>query len=166
MCSQCPTVVSLPADLEIEPSGECERTLDRRHADHRDDVPQTHPSQKGQLEVDDAAQVAQGVGTGVAVAGRVRQGADTDPVEHYVHDPGHACRLARLRPRVGFLVDLLDVRRGDVGVDLRGGEIGVTQHLLHRPQVGSTFEQVGGERVAERVGRDVVGQLRLAGVAS
>ena len=64
---------------------------------------------------------------------------------------------------MGLPVDLLEMRRGHVSVDLRGGEVGVAQHLLHRPQVGSALEQMGGERVAERVRRDVVGQLAPAG---
>ena len=38
----------------------------------------------------------------------------------------------------------------------------MTEQLLDRAQVGAAFEQVGGEAVAERVGRDAAGQRRLA----
>ena len=77
----------------------------------------------------------------------------------------HACPTRDLRPRMGFPVDLLQMRRGHVRVDLRGGEIGVAQHLLDGPQVGAPLEQVGGEGVTQRVGGDVVGQPRLARIA-
>jgi hypothetical protein len=39
-----------------------------------------------------------------------------------------------------------------MSVDLRGREVRVPQELLNRPQVGSSFEQVGGVRVAQDVG--------------
>ena len=45
---------------------------------------------------------------------------------------------------------------GHVGVYLRGREVGVAQHHLHRPQVGPALEQVGRETVPEGVGRDVL----------
>ena len=32
-----------------------------------------------------------------------------------------------------------------VDVDLRGGEVGVAQHLLHRPEIGTALEQVRGK---------------------
>jgi len=39
----------------------------------------------------------------------------------------------------------------DVGIDLGGGERGMTEHHLHRPQISTVFYQVGGEgRSAER----------------
>ena len=40
---------------------------------------------------------------------------------------------------------------GDVGVDLGGGDRGVTQHLLQAPQVGPALEQVGRKRVPQHV---------------
>jgi hypothetical protein len=43
------------------------------------------------------------------------------------------------------------VARPNVGVDLRGTHTHVTQHGLHTPQIGSTFEQVGGEAVSQEV---------------
>src|SRR5215208_37398 len=55
-----------------------------------------------------------------------------------------------------LLVDGAQVLAVDVGVDLRRGDVGVAEHLLHGAQVGAALQQVGGEGVAERVGRDVL----------
>jgi hypothetical protein len=38
-----------------------------------------------------------------------------------------------------------------VGVDLRGGEIRVAQHLLHGPEIGPTFQQVSSKAVSKGV---------------
>ena len=40
---------------------------------------------------------------------------------------------------------------GDMRVDLRGRERGVTQHLLDAAQIGTTFEQVSGGGVPQAV---------------
>src|SRR5574341_467911 len=40
-----------------------------------------------------------------------------------------------------------------VGVDLGGGQVRVTQHLLHRSQVRTTLQEMSGERVTQRVRR-------------
>ena len=42
----------------------------------------------------------------------------------------------------------------DVSVDLGCCDIGMTEHELDRAQVGTVCQEVGGERVAEHVGRD------------
>ncbi len=42
-----------------------------------------------------------------------------------------------------------------VGVDLGGLHRGVSEHLLHAAQVRAAFDHVRGERVTQRVGRDV-----------
>jgi hypothetical protein len=42
----------------------------------------------------------------------------------------------------------------DVGVDLRGGDVGVAQQQLHHAQVGAVVDEVRGEGVAQRVRRD------------
>ena len=47
-----------------------------------------------------------------------------------------------------FLVDLLKPLRRDVGVNLCGGEVGVTEEFLHAAQVGAGVEHVRGEAVA------------------
>jgi hypothetical protein len=39
----------------------------------------------------------------------------------------------------------------DVSVTLGGGQVGVTQQLLDRTQVGTPVEEVRGEGVAQRV---------------
>src|SRR3990172_13113723 len=53
---------------------------------------------------------------------------------------------------VGLALALL----GDVGVYLGGAGAGVTQQLLHDPQLGAAVQQVGGERVAQEVGEDAL----------
>ena len=42
-----------------------------------------------------------------------------------------------------------------VGVDLRGSETRVAEHLLYRPQVSATIEQMRGARVTQRMRADV-----------
>jgi|GEM_PF-6229501 len=44
----------------------------------------------------------------------------------------------------------------EVGVDFRGDDAFVPQHLLHLTDACAPFEQVGGERVAESVGADAL----------
>ncbi len=46
-------------------------------------------------------------------------------------------------------------RHGDVGVELRGGQAGVAQQLLHDTQVGTALEQMGGRAVPQPVRADV-----------
>ena len=48
-------------------------------------------------------------------------------------------------------VRVLQALRRQVRVDLRRADVGVAEHLLDRSQVAATGEQVGRERVAERV---------------
>lgn len=43
----------------------------------------------------------------------------------------------------------------EMGIDLRGGNALMAQHLLDRTQVRSTFHQVGGKTVPKRMGVDV-----------
>lgn len=50
-----------------------------------------------------------------------------------------------------------------VGIDLSGRDVGVTQELLNDSEVGSAFEEVGGEGVAQEVGIDFVGESGLFG---
>ena len=112
-------------------------------------------------------------GAGVAVVRGVGQSPDAHAVEHDEHEAGHARgarhsaprRHAPAGPGMGFAVDPLQMGRGHVRVDLGGGEIGVAEHLLDGAQVGASLEQVGGERVPEGVGGDVVGQAGLPRVA-
>ena len=62
------------------------------------------------------------------------------------------------RPRVGGRVCGPKPRGRDVGVYLGRGQTLVTQQFLDDAQIGPTVEQVGGETVAEGVGRDTLGQ--------
>jgi T5SS/PEP-CTERM-associated repeat protein len=57
------------------------------------------------------------------------------------------------RSRVRLLVRRAQVLLADVCVDLRRGQTGVAEHLLHAADVGPTVEQVRREAVPQRVGR-------------
>ena len=50
-----------------------------------------------------------------------------------------------------FLVYLLELLIGDVGVDLGGGDGGVAEHALDAADVGSIGKQIGGKTVAQGV---------------
>lgn len=50
-----------------------------------------------------------------------------------------------------LLVNLMKQRAVNVGVNFRGDDRCVAEHLLDRSQVGATFEQVGCEGVAENM---------------
>ena len=52
------------------------------------------------------------------------------------------------------VVDLLHAGGGDVGVNLGGAEVGVTQQFLDAAEVGAVVEEVGGEAVPEFVRAD------------
>ena len=56
-----------------------------------------------------------------------------------------------------LVVHFLEMRVGHVGIDLGGGDIAVPQHRLNRAQVGAIHQQVGGERVAQSVRSDMLG---------
>lgn len=51
--------------------------------------------------------------------------------------------------------DFGEVGAVDVGVDLGGGDVGVSEEFLDDAEVGAAGEEVGGEGVAEGVGVDV-----------
>ena len=57
---------------------------------------------------------------------------------------------------VGTLVDGAEPGCIDVGVALGRHQGGVAQHFLDGAQVGSALEEVGGRRVAQSVGRNVM----------
>ena len=63
------------------------------------------------------------------------------------------------RAGMGGRVDLAQPVDGDQRVDLGGGHRGVAEQFLDDPDVGAAVEQVGGERVAQRVRGDL-GQAR------
>src|SRR3989337_2639228 len=76
-----------------------------------------------------------------------------------------ASGLPLLSARVGPLVDLPEVVARQVGVDLGGRDVGVTQHLLDVPQGHAATKHVGGEGVAQGVRGYVLAQVRGPGVA-
>ena len=49
-------------------------------------------------------------------------------------------------------VDPLQALFQYMGIDLGGGEIGVTEHHLHRPQVGSPLQEMGRKGMAQGMG--------------
>ena len=53
---------------------------------------------------------------------------------------------------------------GDVGVDLSGGDVSVTEHGLNRADIGTVLEQVGRETVAKGVGRELFGNTSFGRV--
>src|SRR5690242_359698 len=72
------------------------------------------------------------------------------------------CRLSSIsRPLAAPVWVRLEVQLpappiGYVGVELRRREVRVSQHLLHRAEVGATFEQVCGERVPQEMRMDAL----------
>ena len=48
-------------------------------------------------------------------------------------------------PRMCFMIDIEDSVLCDVGVNLRGGQVAVTEQLLDAPEVGPAIQQVGRE---------------------
>jgi len=48
-----------------------------------------------------------------------------------------------------------------VSVSLRCGDSGMPKEFLDAPQIGATLEQVGGERVADFVGRHLAVQNQI-----
>src|SRR5436853_5052817 len=67
--------------------------------------------------------------------------------------------------RVGGEVDLLEAIAGEVGVHLRGRDVGVAEHLLDRSQVAAAGEGVGGEAVAQGVWAHLAGETSVASMA-
>ena len=66
--------------------------------------------------------------------------------------PGNA-NPAGSRPRVCSRPDLTQCMHGDQCVDLRCRDRGMSEQLLNHPDIRPTFEQMGGERVPQRVRR-------------
>lgn len=59
--------------------------------------------------------------------------------------------------RMRLEIQLAPPAIGYVRVQLCRGEIGMSEHFLNCPQVGTSLEQVSGERVAQEVGMDALG---------
>ena len=58
----------------------------------------------------------------------------------------------------GWIFLCIDFRSGlvDVGVDLRGLDVAVAEEFLHDAEIGAAAEEVGGEAVAQGMGRDLL----------
>ena len=48
-------------------------------------------------------------------------------------------------------MDLAQMGFRQMRVNLGGRDVAVTEHLLHRAQIGAAFQQMGSETVAKRV---------------
>src|SRR5512135_3003676 len=59
-----------------------------------------------------------------------------------------------LPPRMILLVNLLEPFPGNMRIDLRGGDIGMAEHGLHRTQVGAVVKHMRCKGVAQRMRRD------------
>src|SRR5215475_15816149 len=69
--------------------------------------------------------------------------------------------------RVRLEIQLTPPAIGYVGVELRGCEIGMSEHFLNGPQVGASLEQVRRKRVAQQMRVDALGlEPGLAGQAT
>ena len=58
-------------------------------------------------------------------------------------------------------VELFELRSLNVGIDLGGHDVFMTEEVLDDSQVRSSTQQVGGEGVAQRVRRRIRGQANL-----
>ena len=52
---------------------------------------------------------------------------------------------------MGRTVNVAHALTTDSGIDLGGGEIGVTQHFLHSTQIGTPVQKMSGKGVTQRV---------------
>src|SRR5690606_21523976 len=66
--------------------------------------------------------------------------------------------------RMEFAVHLPQVLALDVSVHLCGRDVSVTEHLLHRGQVGAPLEEVGGEGVPQCMRCDPLADVRAPDV--
>src|SRR5262249_21806413 len=69
-------------------------------------------------------------------------------------------------PRMAPLVGLEQARPAHMGVPLGGGHARVAEHLLDRSDIGTSLQQVRGERVPQRVWRHSPTRKRRARVSS
>ena len=61
--------------------------------------------------------------------------------------------------RMGLIIDLGQMAEIQVGVDLGGGQVGVAQQLLHRPQIAGAFQHMGGKAMTQLVRMNMGRQL-------
>src|SRR5947209_19934794 len=87
------------------------------------------------------------------------------PPPHPIGSGNTLLRTVELGPRVRVEVHLAQAVAGKVRVDLRRPDVGMAEHLLQRAQVAAAGQQVGGERVSERMRAHPVLEPGAAGVA-
>src|SRR5271166_5226235 len=58
------------------------------------------------------------------------------------------------RARMKRAMHFAQVALGEMRVNLRGGDVAVTEHLLHRAQIGAAFEQMRCETMPQGVRAD------------
>src|SRR2546423_4465655 len=66
-----------------------------------------------------------------------------------------------LCPGMKLVIDLLQPRSRNVGVDLRRGDVRVAEHHLDGPQIGAVLQQMRGERMPQHVRRNVCADAGL-----
>jgi hypothetical protein len=66
---------------------------------------------------------------------------------------------------MGLVVNFLEPGRVKMRVYLGGGDIGMSQHELQSPEIGTLPEQVRGKGMAQGVRAEVRRQTDLAGIA-
>src|SRR6266496_6077844 len=75
---------------------------------------------------------------------RARLGIESGP-------PATVYRNPPLRTWVELVVQGLQTGLVNVGVDLSGRDVGVSEHGLHGPQIGAVLQEMSGEAVAQDV---------------
>ena len=70
---------------------------------------------------------------------------------------GTALHLLLLRQRMQIAHQALQPLFQHMGIDLRGGNIGVAEQRLHHAQIGAVVQEVAGEGVAQHVRADLRG---------
>lgn len=63
-------------------------------------------------------------------------------------------------------MNFFQARAVDVRVDLGRGDIRVSQHQLHRAEIGAALDQMSGKRMAQRVRRHFFFNTRGQGMAA
>ena len=63
-----------------------------------------------------------------------------------------------------LFVDFFEMWIGDMGVNLRGSNISVTEQALNRTDVSAVHEEIGGKTMAQSMGSDVFSDTGKSGV--
>ena len=61
-------------------------------------------------------------------------------------------------------MNLAKVRVSDVGIYLSGADVGVAEHSLNGTEIGAVHEKVGRKRMAQGVGRNMLGDAGFFGI--